>query len=428
MVVIIIPASQVTVLLDLDLAKFTTQEQVSAPFYQNHEEEAKRFDIFQMNLNHIRDMNANRKSPHSHRLNKYADITPQEFSKIYMQDPNDEYVGCQVFGQTATSNHHEELTKIGINPSLKWTDQSLPQISLCDFLCTALPILRLPWENQNYRSVFLLSFCVVDCQPIKLAASFWNGEGSLLFTYQALFLMIVMIMDCNHVSPVLGMGGITIYLDSPVVPIGRSPRTDVLLEAENIVLEFGGSVLRLSRLYISFSEFSLLGRALQLDPNIGFQLPIHLGAHAYWLEKGIVESRPDHILNLIHYGVRISVHLIVLMQLPSPLQFCRNNFVGGFSWVVIIILYPGYMLSLESSTIIMDTWHINMANKEMKKEQNSCDHAPASWDWSKKGSGWVFSAKGAIEAINAIVTGNLVSLSQQELVDCVDKSRGCYNG
>lgn len=44
------------------------------------------------------------------------------------------------------------------------------------------------------------------------------------------------------------------------------------------------------------------------------------------------------------------------------------------------------------------------------------------------GSGWAFSATGAIEAIHAITTGNLVSLSEQELVDCVDASKGCYNG
>lgn len=27
------------------------------------------------------------------------------------------------------------------------------------------------------------------------------------------------------------------------------------------------------------------------------------GAHVYWLKKGIVDARPDHILNLIHYEV-----------------------------------------------------------------------------------------------------------------------------
>lgn len=47
--------------------------------------------------------------------------------------------------------------------------------------------------------------------------------------------------------------------DTPAVPIGRSPRTDVLLKAENVVLEFGGSVVRLSGLYISFWEFNTLG-------------------------------------------------------------------------------------------------------------------------------------------------------------------------
>ena len=30
------------------------------------------------------------------------------------------------------------------------------------------------------------------------------------------------------------------------------------------------------------------------------------GAHSYWLEKGTVEVRPDHILNLIHYEVIIA--------------------------------------------------------------------------------------------------------------------------
>lgn len=40
--------------------------------------------------------------------------------------------------------------------------------------------------------------------------------------------------------------------DSPVVPLGKSPRTDVLLRAEQVVLESGGTVLRLAGLYISF--------------------------------------------------------------------------------------------------------------------------------------------------------------------------------
>lgn len=41
------------------------------------------------------------------------------------------------------------------------------------------------------------------------------------------------------------------------MPIGRSPRTDVLLKAEEVVLEFGGVVLRLAGLYISFMKVEL---------------------------------------------------------------------------------------------------------------------------------------------------------------------------
>ncbi|KAK4259615.1 hypothetical protein QN277_005929 [Acacia crassicarpa] len=72
-------------------------------------------------------------------------------------------------------------------------------------------------------------------------------------------------------------------------------------------------------------------------------------------------------------------------------------------------------------------------------QQNDCA-PPASVDWREKGvvtqvkyqkrcgSCWAFGTIGAIESINAIRTGELVSLSEQEVVDCDPVSHGCSGG
>ncbi|KAF5203690.1 NAD(P)-binding Rossmann-fold superfamily protein [Thalictrum thalictroides] len=195
-------------------------------------------------------------------------VGPGVLGRIVAQQWKQKHPGCQIVGQTMTTDHHDELINIGIKPLLKGTEliQKFPYIIFC----------APPSRTADYTA------------DVRLAASNWDGKGSFIFTSSSAP------YDCYDNGPC--------DEDSPVVPVGRSPRTDVLLKAEKEVLEAGGSVLRLAGLYISFLRcFSL---KLQLDR----------GAHSYWLEKGIVEARPDHILNLIHYEDAASLAIAILKK------------------------------------------------------------------------------------------------------------------
>ncbi|ONM32095.1 NAD(P)-binding Rossmann-fold superfamily protein [Zea mays] len=111
----------------------------------------------------------------------------------------------------------------------------------------------------------------------RLAASNWTGEGSFLFTSSTA------LYDCSDNS--------MCNEDCLSVPIGRSPRTDILLKVENVVLEAGGCVLRLAGLY-----------------------KIDRGAHVFWLRKGTLDTRPDHIINQIHYEDAASLAVAIMKK------------------------------------------------------------------------------------------------------------------
>ncbi|PPS16029.1 hypothetical protein GOBAR_AA04550 [Gossypium barbadense] len=175
-------------------------------------------------------------------------VGPGVLGRLVAEKWREEHPGCQIYGQTVTTDHHNELILLGINPFFKETktDQKFPYVIFC----------APPSKTPDYAG------------DIRLAALSWNGEGSFVFTSSSAP------YDCNDNGPC--------DEDTPTVPIGRSPRTDTLLKAEKVVLEFDGCVVR--------------------------------GAHFYWLHKGTGDARPDHILNLIHYEDAASLSVTILKK------------------------------------------------------------------------------------------------------------------
>ncbi|CAA7406019.1 unnamed protein product [Spirodela intermedia] len=174
-------------------------------------------------------------------------VGPGVLGRIVAEKWKKDYPGCQVFGQTLTTDHHDELRELGVQPL-----SSGSSISKFPFVIFCAP----PSKSLDYTA------------DVRSAASNWSGEGSFLFTSSTAA------YDCNDNGPC--------NEDSPIVPIGRNRRTDVILNAENAVLEASGCSDR--------------------------------GAHVYWLGKGSDENRPDHILNLIHYEDAASLSIAILKK------------------------------------------------------------------------------------------------------------------
>jgi len=131
------------------------------------------------------------------------------------------------------------------------------------------------------------------------------------------------------------------------------------------------------------------------------------------------------------------------MTFKKNVQFIKEHNAKNLSVKVGLNEFAD-MTNEEFGTVMKGYNHINRPYIRSKNSKHNLGaiKLPTSIDWTTKGavtpvknqaqcgSCWAFSTTGSVEGANAIATGNLVSLSEQELVDCAGSygNQGCNGG
>lgn len=156
-----------------------------------------------------------------------------------------------------------------------------------------------------------------------------------------------------------------------------------------------------------------------------------------WVDTHRIESRDEHHLSHIFENWLSNDKYIELTNSKNLTWSVAHNAFSGMNSEEFAELM-GFRANAELLEGNAKTGNLNT-----RKQENIIDVLPPSVDWRTEGvvtavkdqgscgSCWSFSTTGALEGIYAITHGNLVSFSEQELVDCDygrGKNHGCNGG
>lgn len=162
------------------LQKFTSEDQVLGLFqlwqkqhgreYPNPQEEAKRFQIFLSNLMYINERNARRRSPSESRLglNKFADLSPEEFRKNHLHNINNMPTSnFAKFESSGSCDVPDSLDWRAKNAVTEVKDQGDCRMVLSHIFCLG--------ELYNMPDKFYLSLNLLACYVFRKSLGILSG-------------------------------------------------------------------------------------------------------------------------------------------------------------------------------------------------------------------------------------------------------------
>lgn len=164
-------------------------------------------------------------------------------------------------------------------------------------------------------------------------------------------------------------------------------------------------------------------RAALQDPEVAF---------VRWM----AEHGKGYANDINEYKLRLSIFTDNLRYINSHNEKQSSYWLGLNSLADLTTEEYSQLLGYEGKAEVPRS----KRNTPFRHADVSLEDLPESIDWRVKGavaevknqgqcgSCWAFSATGAVEGIHQIVNGELVSLSEQELVDCSRENNGCGGG